>query len=118
VASFYAQLTAVASRLLLDKGQPLTFTREVVTGFDPATGNQTTTTETYTANGAHVDYKLTEYNDTTILRTDSQVILEAAGYVPEVNDEVVIDTINRRVMRVEKIKPALTAVIFKLQVRL
>jgi hypothetical protein len=118
VANFYARLATTATRLLDDKGQTLSFSRDNVTSFNPVTGEETKGTAiTYSGSGAVFGYGSSEINGTDIQRDDRRVILEAVSTAPAVGDSVTIDSIVHRVVDVEQVNPAGTVVIYQLQVR-
>lgn len=105
MASFYQNLQATASRLLQSKGQNLTFSREVETGFNPGTGVKTNTTTTYTGYGAAFDYMASEIDGTIIQAGDIKLMLEKTATAPEINDTVTIDSVVYRLMDVKKTAP-------------
>jgi len=110
-------LKSIASSLLADNGQSLTFSRETSSGFDPATGINTTTTSTYTGYGAGFGYAAREIDGSVIKKGDIRLILEATDTAPLNGDTVVYDSETYRVMDIEKVKPATIAVLYKLQLR-
>lgn len=115
--SFYDNMATTALKLLTSKGQTVTFSREVSSGFDPALGIDTTSTTTFTGKAAHLNYKNSEIDGTQVIKGDSRLILEATATVPLVSDTVTVDSIVWRVMDVEPVSPAGTVVIYKIQVR-
>ena len=114
--TFYTDLAAVALRLLTDKGQQVTFSRETSTGFDPETGINTTTTSTITGYGAAFDYNSSEIDGTIIVKGDIRFLFEA-GSAPQQDDTAPVDSIIYRVMAVKKISPAGTDVLYEVQLR-
>ena len=114
--SFYSDLAAVATRLLTDKGQQVTFSRETSTGFNPTTGINTTTTSTITGYGAAFDYNSSEIDGTIIVKGDIRFLFEA-GSAPQQDDTVTIDSIGYRVMDVKKTAPGGTDVLYEVQLR-
>lgn len=117
MSNFYTQMKSVASRLLTDKGQSLTFSRETSSGFNPVTGVNTTSTSTYTGNGASFNYNKAEIDGTLVQRGDIRLLLEAVTTEPEQGDTVTIDSIIYRVMSVSPTSPAGTVVLYELQLR-
>ena len=115
--SFYGNLAAVATRLLTDKGQLLTFSREISSAFDPITGDNTTSTSTYTGYGAAFDYNRNEIDGSMIMKGDIRLILEATDTAPLVDDTTVVDGDTYRVMNVNPTSPAGTVVAYELQLR-
>jgi hypothetical protein len=114
--TFYSDLAAVATRLLTDKGQQVTFSRETSTGFDPEAGINTTTTSTITGYGAAFDYNSSEIDGTIVVKGDIRFLFEA-GSAPQQDDVVTIDSIIYRVMAVKTTSPAGTAVLYECQLR-
>lgn len=117
VANFYDNLKSVASKLLQDKGQQLTFTRAGSAAFDPVTGGNTKSESTYTGYGAAFDYNKAEIDGVVVQRGDIRLILEATATEPENDDTVSIDSESYRVMNVKKTSPAGTVVAYELQLR-
>jgi len=114
--TFYTDLAAVALRLLTDKGQQVTFSRETTSSFDPGTGINTTTTSTITGYGAAFDYNKSEIDGTIVVKGDIRFLFEA-GSAPQQDDTVTIDSIGYRVMDVKKTSPAGTDVLYECQLR-
>jgi len=115
--SFYSNLKSVASRILKDKGQNVTFTQETETGFNPATGVKTKTTSTFTGYGAAFDYKRMEIDGELVQKGDIRFLMEATTVIPVPGNTTVIDSIAYRVMAVKITSPAGTAVIYEVQLR-
>jgi len=116
MTTFYSDLAAVATMLLTDKGQQVTFSRETTSSFDPGTGINTTTTSTITGYGASFDYNSSEIDGTIIVKGDIRFLFEA-GNAPKQDDTVPIDSINYRVMSVKKTAPGGTDVLYECQLR-
>ena len=114
---FYSNLKNVASRLLIDKGQDVTFTQETTTGIDPAAGTKTKTTSTFTGYGAAFDYKRMEIDGELIQKGDIRFLMEATTTIPVPGNTTVIDSIIYRVMSVKLTSPAGIAVIYEVQLR-
>lgn len=118
MADFYAQMAAVASRLLTDKGQSVTFTRETVGNYDPGTGEETTTSSTFTGYGAAFDYNQSEIDGEVIKSSDIRFVMEATATAPEIGDTVPVSGDTYRVQAVKPTSPAGTVVIYEVQLRL
>ena len=114
--SFYSDLADVAFRLLKDKGQNVTLSREVSSGFDPVAGINTSSPATYTAYGAAFSYNKSEIDGTIIQKGDIRFVMEATTE-PQSDDTTIIDSIIYRVMSVKPTNPAGTAVIYEAQLR-
>jgi len=117
VADFYNNLKSVASSLLQDKGQQVTFTRAGSAAFNPVTGANTKSESTFTGYGAAFDYNKAEIDDVVVQRGDIRFLLEATTTAPENDDTVSIDSESYRVMNVKKTSPAGTVVVYELQLR-
>lgn len=117
MSNFYSGLAAVALKLLTDKGQNVTFTRETSSAFDPQTGNNQTTSSTFTGYGAAFNYNKSEIDDTIIQKGDIRFIMEATATEPVSGDTVTIDGIIYRVMSIKPTSPAGTVVIYEAQLR-
>ena len=115
--TFYTGLKNVASSLLQDKGQQITFSREVSSGFNPVTGVNTTSTTTFTGYGASFDYNKSEIDGEIVRRGDIRFVMEATSTEPEQGDTATIDSKVYRVMNVKPTSPAGTVVIYEAQLR-
>lgn len=115
--SFYSNLASVASRLLTDKGQLLTFTKKTSTTYSPAKGKRTVTTSTYTGNGAAFNYSLGEVNGVTIQDGDIKLLLENTTTAPTLGDTVVIDGRTYKMVRITPTSPAGEVVIYTIVLR-
>ena len=98
-------------------GQELTFSREVSSAFNPASGVNTTATTTYTGYGAVFDYNANEIDGDVIQRGDIRLVMEVTSPVPEVGDTVTVDSIIYRMMNIKTLSPAGTPIIFTVQLR-
>lgn len=116
--TFYTDLANVATQLLTDKGQQITITRNVVSSLDPVTGIATPgTAVTITGYGAAFDYNKSEIDGTLIRNGDIRLIFQATSTAPEVDDIATVDSIDYRVMAVNKSAPAGTVLKYELQLR-
>jgi len=115
--TLYTSLKSVASGLLQDKGQLVTFSREVSSGFDPILGANTTSTTTFTGYGAAFDYNKTEIDSEIVKRGDIRFVMEAIDTEPVPGDTATIDSKVYRVMNVKPTSPAGTVVIYEAQLR-
>jgi len=117
MTTFYSDLAAVATRLLTDKGQQVTFSRETSTGFDPETGINTTNTSTFTGYGASFNYNSSEIDGTIVVKGDIRFVVEAMTTAPDSGDTVTVDSLIYRVMDVKKVSPAGTVVLYECRLR-
>jgi hypothetical protein len=115
--SFYSDLANVAKRLLTDKGQNVTFSREVSSAFDPVTGQNQIAATTFTGNGAAFNYNKSEVDGTIVQNGDIRFLVEATATEPANDDTVTIDNIIYTVMSIKPTSPAGTVVIYELQLR-
>lgn len=115
--TFYGGLKSVASSVLADKGQNLTFSREGDTAFDPKTGISTTTPTSFTGYGASFNYNTKEIDGSLIQNGDIKLLLEATATAPITGDQVTIDSIIYRVVNIKTTSPAGEIVVYNLQLR-
>jgi len=115
--SFYSDLAATALRLLIDKGQQVTFTHLTTTVFDPVLGVRTSSSSTFTAYGAAFDYNKNEIDGTLVQRGDVRFLMEASATEPVLGDTVPVNGITYRVMNVKPTSPGGVVVIYELQLR-
>lgn len=116
--TFYSDLAAVASALLTDKGQTISFSRDNVTAFDPASGSETKGAPvTFSGKGAIFGYNASEVDGTVVQQDDKRLILEAVDTPPLIGDEATVGSVAHRVISVETVAPAGEAVIYKAQLR-
>lgn len=116
----YARMASVARRLLTQFGQQVTVTREVKGGYDPETGMTTPdTTQSYSVNGAALNYRHQDVDGTLIQRGDVRVLLSpGAAFEPQPGDKVALaDGTVLTVISARPTKPAGMAVLFEVQCR-
>lgn len=101
--SLLTGMKAVASSVLDKYGESVTFSREVSTGFDPVTGQDTTTTTTFSGNAHPKPYKANEIDGTVIQAKDVRLLMENMGTEPQVSDTFSHRSKTYRVMGVEPI---------------
>ena len=117
-STFYSDLAATALRLLTDKGQQVTFSRETATAFNPVVGSSgAPVISTFTAYGAAFDYNKSEIDGTLVKRGDIRFLMNASATAPALGDTVIIDSITYRVMNVKPTSPGGTVVIYEVQLR-
>ncbi len=115
--SFYSNLANVALKLLKDKGQLLTISRETSSGFDPILSDNTVLASSFTGYGAAFDYRKSEIDGEIVQAGDIRLLLNATSIPPEINDTVAVNGGVYRVMAVTETSPAGTPVIYTLQLR-
>lgn len=111
----YTALQNSAGALLQKFGRQLTFTRKTDATFDPATGQKTQTSSTFTKYACVFDYSAEELSLDNIQVGDRRVLAEGHSY--QVGDTVSLDSQAYRVVSVSNIQPAGTVVACNLQVR-
>ena len=116
--SLYSDLQNTATALLTAYGQSLTFTRETVGAYNPATLTATETSSTFSGVGVEVSYKMSEIDGQRVLMGDKKLIMEAMDTAPAVGDVVAVNATDYRVMAVMPKNPAGTVITYELQVRI
>lgn len=116
--SFYSNLQSIATRLLTDKGQSLTFTRVVHNAYTPGSALGTASTTTFSGYGVAFNYSDERVDGTLIQRGDVRLLLQNTTTEPAEGDEVSLDSVDYRVIRVIKQKPAGTNLYYECQLRL
>jgi len=117
VGSFYENLQKVATKLLTSKGAKITFTRQVETGFTPATGAKTYSSFSYTGYGAKFGYQLSEIDGEIVKRGDARLLLEKTTVAPKIGDSAKLGTVNYRIMDIETTEPAGEVVMYTCRLR-
>jgi hypothetical protein len=116
--SFSGNLKQVAQTLLDTYGEPATFNRDIVTGYDPTTSEVTgVSTSSFTADVYPSNYLNNEVDNVTITTEDTRLIVEASGE-PEINDTVTFNNTTYRVMNVQQIRAQGVDVLYICQVRI
>jgi hypothetical protein len=111
----YLPLQASATALLTKFGKQYTFTRTTKGAYNPATGQTSNTTSTYTKYACVFDYRDADAGGLTIEAGDRRLLAE--GYAYEVGDTVAIGTDTYRIVSVSISSPSGTALSANLQVR-
>lgn len=115
--SFSGNLRQVAKTLLDTYGEPATFNRELVSGYDPVTSSATGTTNfNFTADVYPSNYLNNEIDGVTITTEDTRLIVDAFQ-MPEINDTVTFNSTTYRVLNVQQIRAQGTNVLYICQVR-
>ena len=95
----YANMRALAARLISENGKPITLTRTTNGAYDPATGGATETISNIEGNGVLLKYSNREIDGTTILSSDRKMLY--TGTEPKVDDRY----INERIVSVMPLDP-------------
>jgi hypothetical protein len=113
----YRQIAALSTNLLTQFGGSVSISRTTGKTINPVTGAVTPgTAQTLTAKGAVVEYEDRKIDGTMIQRGDKLVLIDA-GFEPLQTDLVMIDAQPWQIIRIETVRPAAVAVLYKLQVR-
>jgi hypothetical protein len=110
----YSKSKLLADRLLDQFGVTRTFTRETTSSFDPSTGTNTTSTESFTASVVWLAFNRDEVDGSTILESDARLLI--SGEV-KVGDEVTRDGTTWRIVATNPLYPADTLVYTEAQAR-
>ena len=113
----YKELGIIAADMLKEFGQFITIKQKTNEQYDPATGSNQQTIETYTGYGCAFHYSSHEIDGSRILTGDMVVLLENIATVPEIGDMVTVNNTDMRVISVECLSPANINLLYKLQVR-
>ena len=119
----YSAIAKQAASAIQSAGQALEFTRETKGLSDPATGTRAESTyQNFSANGVVLEYSakdsgLSHIEGTVIRKDDKKILLEANGYIPDIDDEVNIKGVSFTVVGVKPLSPAGVDVIDTVQVR-
>ena len=116
--SFYTSMQATATRLLIDKGQRITYVQRVSGVYDPTTG-ETVTTETSHPGipAAVVSFKNAEIDGTLVLKSDRKVLMGAGVVAPQTTGLLIVGGDTFAIVDVEAVTPAGVDVIYKVQAR-
>lgn len=113
----YVELGNISADLLKEFGQILAIKRIAEKHYDPASGNNEIVTENYSGYGCAFNYSTNEIDGTRIQTGDMVILLEKTPVMPMIGDIVKLDSVEMRVINVERICPAGIDVLYKLQVR-
>ena len=115
--SFLTNMQSVANRLLTDKGESITFSRETSSGFNPVTGIDAVTTSTFSGYAHPSPYKLGEIDGTIIQSDDIQLLVESLDTTPAQGDGCLFRAEDYRVMMVRPISVQGGDAAYKVQIR-
>ena len=121
---FYTRIQNAANKVLKDKGQAVTITRQSSGTYDTTTGAAAVTTTTQSGYGAILDYADKNIDGTLILSGDKQLLLSAVNSAgtaltaPEVNDTVTdAASAVRTITRIKTLSPAGTTILYDCNLR-
>ncbi len=117
MSTFSERMQEVASRLLTNYGEAITFTRWATNGYNVTTGSvDPVSSTTYTAYGHPRAFINSEVDGTIIQQNDLEVLLYSTS-APEIDDTAVIDNNTFRVMSVSQTRAQGDVVLYRLQLR-
>ena len=111
----YTPITASAGRMIAKFGTQYTFTRVTKGAYNPATGQTSDTTSTFTGYACLFDYSDADRADGSVLQGDRRMLADAGTY--EVGDTVVVGSETYRIVSISDIGPSGAVVASNLQVR-
>ena len=115
--SYAGNAVAVAAKLA-KKGQVVKL-RKIITGdYNTATSAVNTSYQEYARNGLVLDYNLQNSGQSggLIKQGDKQLYMEA-GVAPEIQDRVIIGTVNYGVANIKELSPGGLVIMYELQLR-
>lgn len=115
--SFYPGLRTIATNLLTNKGQLVTFSHDEEVSYNGGTGERVKTTTTFTGNGVALNYNKSEIDGELVQMNDIKFIMEATTTAPVIGDTTTIDGEIYRAMAVKPLSPAGVVVIYQVQLR-
>ena len=114
----YASLRRTASKLIANFGAIASITRTGGSTFNPATGSYSGgSTTTITAKAVRAQFTQAEKASALVQEGDIKMLVESGKGVPLIDDNVLFDGINYRVMDVKVISPSGTDVYYELHIR-
>lgn len=117
--SFYSEAAASAHAVLVELGADATLVSKTGVVYDVATARATAaTTRSRTVRAVVFDYPQRYIDGTLIRQSDKQCYMSTVGAgLPKIGDAVVWGGVTHQVVNVKPLAPALTAVLFDLQLR-
>jgi hypothetical protein len=114
----YQHLAEISAREIGAKGRDITLRRRSRI-FDPANGLVSETVSDQAARGLFTLYEAGQRDGSTIQQGDQGLLLAASGLAtpPSDEDEVLDGGLTWQVMRVERLQPGETALLYRLQLR-
>jgi hypothetical protein len=104
----------VAEKLIKKYGEAGVLSRVTGSSYDPATGENTPTTESQNCKVYIAPVSAEDMQDTTVLRTDSRFIMSVVGVnPPQVNDTLTVDSVTYNVQSAMRIKVSGLSVLYK-----
>ncbi|MBT2326120.1 hypothetical protein J7E62_27710 [Variovorax paradoxus] len=115
----YAEVAAEVDGILVEYGADATLTRVTPGAYDPATGTTgAASTTTWAGTGAKFDYEQRDIDGSLVRMGDQRVYLSTVGIVnPKTGDTLTIGGTVYQVIASRPLQPALTAVLYDVQIR-
>lgn len=114
----YTALQTTATSALTNFGADASATRTGGSTFNPATGSYSGgSTTTVTGKAVRLNYSKSEVDGEMVQRDDAKMYFQAGNGAPEIDDNMLFDSENYRVMNVITIAPTDTDVMYELQLR-
>jgi hypothetical protein len=112
----YQRLAEISAREISAKGRDITLRRRT-RSFDPANGLVTETVSDQAARGLFTLYEAGQRVGSTIQQGDQGLLLAGLATPPSDEDEVLDGGLTWQVLRVERLQPGDTALLYRLQLR-
>ena len=114
----YQRLAETAAREIGAKGRDITLRRRS-RSFDPGSGQVTESVSDQAARGLFTLYEAGQRDGSTVQQGDQGLLLAASGLEtpPSDDDEVIDGGVTWQVLRVERLQPGPTALLYRLQLR-
>ena len=110
----YGSTKGTVDRLIANFGASLAFSRDTAETFDPATGQTTSTTQSFSRDVVWTEYRNQEIDGTTVQRGDARLLISGEVLI---GDKVVKNGTEWRIIDVSPLQPADTAVLYTAQAR-
>lgn len=115
--AFSDDMFDVGQELLIELGQSISVTRDVIGAYAPATGTVTDSSDTtYSGYGYPTNYR-TNQIDGTLVKADDTLLIFSSSTVPLVNDIFTVGSKVLTAINVQKITAQGNNVLFKVQLR-
>lgn len=114
----YATLQQTASRLIDNFGAVAVITRASGSTFNPATGSYSGgSTTTINAKSVRAQFSQSEKASQAVQESDIKLLVEAGKGIPLIDDNVLFDSTDYKVIAVKEVSPSGVDVYYELQLR-
>ena len=114
----YATLQKTASKLITNFGANAVITRTGGATFNPATGSYSGgSTTTINAKAVRAQFTQSEKASQAVQESDIKLLAEAGQGIPLIDDNVLFDSIDYKVIAVKEISPSGVDMYYELQLR-